>query len=127
MDLIPKPGHVTDYGPHFCELGPRTKLAAGEGTARTERWLRGALGAATGLPLAPGDGADDDVIGLSIHPMVTKDLGEEGYRLTVTPKGVHLVGGAPRGSSGVPRHCGSCSARTRTGERRFPAGSGDSR
>lgn len=97
MDLIPKPGHVTDYGPHFCELGPRTKLAAGEGTARTERWLRGALGAATGLPLAPGDGADDDVIGLSIHPMVTKDLGEEGYRLTVTPKGVHLVGGGPAG------------------------------
>ncbi|MFD4544842.1 beta-N-acetylhexosaminidase [Streptomyces sp. NPDC058251] len=96
-DVIPKPRHVADSGAHFYELGPGTRLAAGDGTARTERWLRGTLGAATGLPLPPGDGGDDDVIRLSIHPMVTGDLGEEGYRLAVMPKGVHLVGGGAAG------------------------------
>ena len=70
-DVIPAPRHVTDYGAHFYELGPGTKLAAGEGTERTERWLRGVLGAATGLPLNPGDGGDDDVIRVYIHSMVT--------------------------------------------------------
>ncbi|MEU8978305.1 beta-N-acetylhexosaminidase [Streptomyces sp. NPDC048309] len=96
-DVIPKPRHVADSGAHFYELGPGTRLAAGDGTARTERWLRGTLGAATGLPLPPGDGSDDDVIRLSIHPMVTGDLGQEGYRLAVMPKGVHLVGGGAAG------------------------------
>ncbi|MGQ4388928.1 beta-N-acetylhexosaminidase [Streptomyces sp. SAS_270] len=97
MDLIPLPGHVTDYGQRFFELGPDTKVAAGEGTERTERWLRATLTAATGLPLAPGEGGDGNVIRLYIHSMVTKDLGEEGYRLAVTPKGVHVVGGGPAG------------------------------
>ncbi|WP_406501687.1 beta-N-acetylhexosaminidase [Streptomyces sp. NBC_00500] len=96
-DVIPAPRHVTDHGADFYELGPGTKLAAGEGTERTERWLRGVLGAATGLPLNPGDGEDDDVIRVYIHSMVTKDLGDEGYRLAVTPKGVHLVGGGAAG------------------------------
>ncbi|WP_369265454.1 beta-N-acetylhexosaminidase [Streptomyces sp. R35] len=94
---MPAPRHVTDYGANFYELGPGTKLAAGEGTERTERWLRGVLGAATGLPLNPGDGEDDDVIRVYLHSMVTKDLGEEGYRLAVFPKGVHLVGGGAAG------------------------------
>jgi len=96
-DVIPAPRHVTDYGANFYELGPGTKLAAGEGTERTERWLRGVLGAATGLPLNPGVGEDDDVIRVYIHSMVTRDLGAEGYRLAVTPKGVHLVGGGAAG------------------------------
>ncbi|MFC7261249.1 beta-N-acetylhexosaminidase [Streptomyces lutosisoli] len=96
-DVIPAPRHVTDYGANFYELGPGTKLAAGEGTVRTERWLRGVLGAATGLPLNPGDGGDGDVIRVYLHSMVTKDLGDEGYRLAVTPKGVHLVGGGAAG------------------------------
>ncbi|MFI5685668.1 beta-N-acetylhexosaminidase [Streptomyces sp. NPDC051636] len=97
MDVIPGPGHVTTYGARFFELGRETRLAAGDGTQRTERWLRATLGAATGLPLHPGPGEGDDVIRLSVHPAVTKDLGEEGYRLAVTPTGVLLVGGGPPG------------------------------
>jgi hexosaminidase len=95
IDVIPEPRHVQVHGDRFFELGPGTKLAAGDGAERTERWLRAMLGAATGLPLPPGEG--DDVVRLSIRPMVTKDLGEEGYRLAVRPNGVHLVGGGPAG------------------------------
>ncbi|BBC33587.1 Beta-N-acetylhexosaminidase [Streptomyces graminofaciens] len=95
-DLIPAPRYARGYGRHL-ELGPHTRLAVGEGAERTERWLRATLGAATGLPLPPGEGDDDGVIRLYIHRMVTKDLGEEGYRLAVTPSGVHVVGGGPTG------------------------------
>ena len=94
-DLIPAPRHVHDYTGHFA-LGPETRLMAGEGTATTERWLRGVLGAATGFPLAAGDTAAN-AIQLYLHPMVTKDLGEEGYRLMVRHDTVHLVGGGPAG------------------------------
>ncbi|MGW0597512.1 beta-N-acetylhexosaminidase [Streptomyces sp. NPDC002776] len=96
-ELIPVPRDVTTCGAHFYELGPATRMSAGEGTERTERWLRATLGAACGLPLAPGRADEDDVIRLSIHPMVTKDLGEEGYRVDVLPQGVHVVGGGPAG------------------------------
>ncbi|MFE6481363.1 beta-N-acetylhexosaminidase [Streptomyces sp. NPDC057757] len=97
MDLIPRPGRTTEEGAGFFELRPRVRLVAGEGTARTERWLRGTLGAATGLSLPPGGAGDEDVIRLDIDPEVTADLGEEGYRLAVTPSGVHLSGGGPAG------------------------------
>ncbi|MGW1613777.1 beta-N-acetylhexosaminidase [Streptomyces sp. NPDC002285] len=96
-ELIPAPGHVTGQGARFFELGPATRVAAGEGTERTERWLRATLGAATGLPLAPGQPDEGDVIRLSIDPVVTEDLGEEGYRLAVTPEAVQLAGGGPAG------------------------------
>ncbi|MFF4062193.1 beta-N-acetylhexosaminidase [Streptomyces sp. NPDC001668] len=97
VDVIPEPRHVQVHGDGSFELGPATKLAVGEGAERTERWLRATLGAATGLPLPPGEGEDDDVVRLYTHPTVTKDLGEEGYRLAVRPNGVHLVGGGPAG------------------------------
>ncbi|MEV2195757.1 beta-N-acetylhexosaminidase [Streptomyces phaeochromogenes] len=96
-DLIPAPGHVTGNGTDFYELGPHVKLAAEEGVERTERWLRGTLGAATGLPLAPAGPGDEDVIRLSLDSTVTQEFGEEGYRLFVEPKGVHLFGGGPAG------------------------------
>jgi hexosaminidase len=95
-DVIPQPGHVTNDGDGFFELGPGTEVAVGEGAERTARWLRATLGAATGLPLAPGAG-DDDVVRLSLDPAVTEDLGPEGYRLAVTPTGAHLMGGGPAG------------------------------
>jgi hexosaminidase len=95
IDVIPEPRHVQVHGDRFFELDPGTKLVAGDGAERTERWLRATLGAATGLPLPPGEG--DDVVRLSIDPTVTEDLGEEGYRLAVRPNGVHLVGGGPAG------------------------------
>lgn len=97
MDVIPQPGYVRRYGSAFYELGPRTGLAAEPGAERTERWLRSTLTAATGLPLPPSDTGGSDVIRLYVHPVVTKDLGEEGYRVAVMPNGVHVVGGGPAG------------------------------
>ncbi|MFI1566255.1 beta-N-acetylhexosaminidase [Streptomyces sp. NPDC020490] len=97
MDLIPEPRQATAHADRFLELGPRTALAAGTGTERTERWLRATLGAATGLPLPPGDPGGPGVLRLSVDPRVTEDLGAEGYRLAVTPDGAHLAGGGPAG------------------------------
>ncbi|MGW3496930.1 beta-N-acetylhexosaminidase [Streptomyces sp. NPDC001020] len=95
-DLIPEPGVVTASGPGFFDVTPATGLVAGDGTERTERWLRATLGAATGLPLPAGE-ADDGAIRLAIDPTTIGDLGEEGYRITVAPAGVQLVGGGPAG------------------------------
>ncbi|MDF9813480.1 beta-N-acetylhexosaminidase [Streptomyces sp. SPB162] len=98
MDLIPAPRLVTDDpGDDFFVLGPDTVLAAGPGTERAERWLRSELGASTGRRLAPGDGSETDAIRISVHDTVTQDLGPEGYRLVVSPTGVHLYGGGPAG------------------------------
>ncbi|MFI8944958.1 beta-N-acetylhexosaminidase [Streptomyces sp. NPDC053750] len=91
-DVIPQPQRATAHEDGFLELGPDTKVVAGAGTEGTERWLRATLGAATGLALAPGAGGDD-VIRLSLDGA----LGAEGYRLDVTPTGVHLAGGGPAG------------------------------
>ncbi|MET9829757.1 beta-N-acetylhexosaminidase [Streptomyces sp. NPDC006385] len=93
--MIPTPRYAHTYGGHF-ELGPDTRLVAGEGGGASERWLRGVLGAATGLPLAPGDSPENG-IQLYLHPAVTKDLGEEGYRLMVLRDTVHVAGGGPAG------------------------------
>src|SRR4051812_1040945 len=99
MDPIPPPRPGTDYtrGDFFL-LRPHTGLAAGPGAGRAERWLRCELGAATGHKLAPGDGSETDAIRISVHDTVTKDLGPEGYRLVVSPTGVHLYGGGPAGA-----------------------------
>ncbi|GGL72082.1 beta-N-acetylhexosaminidase [Streptomyces fumigatiscleroticus] len=104
MDLIPGPLQATVHGSEFFELDAGTRLAAQAGTERTERWLRSTLTAATGLPLAPaagtggtGDTGDTGVIRLSVDPAVAGELGEEGYRLTVSPTGAELVGGGPAG------------------------------
>ncbi|MFF3771027.1 beta-N-acetylhexosaminidase [Streptomyces sp. NPDC002232] len=73
-------------------LDERTTLDAGPGTESTARWLRTALGAATGLPLA--DGAGPHAIRLRTgtgHP--------EGYRLTTggPDAAVAIEGGGPAG------------------------------
>ncbi len=91
-DVIPQPVQVTSGEGGFFTLGPETGVVAEEGTGTTERWLRATLGAATGLPLAPGTG-DDGVIRLSLDAA----LPEEGYLLDVAPTGVRLTGGGPAG------------------------------
>ncbi|CAL9568931.1 beta-N-acetylhexosaminidase [Streptomyces sp. enrichment culture] len=91
-DVIPRPRHAVAQDAFF-DLGPDTRLVAGEGAGRTERWLRATLGAATGLPLAPGAGDGGGVVRLSLDGA----LADEGYRLDVAPEGVHLTGGGPAG------------------------------
>ncbi|MEU7424229.1 beta-N-acetylhexosaminidase [Streptomyces sp. NPDC040750] len=103
VDVIPAPSGGAAYGDGSFELGPDTRLVAGEGAAGTERWLRATLGAAIGLPLAPGNAGDAGAaenagdVRLSIDDQVTRELGEEGYRMDVTRTGAHLVGGGPAG------------------------------
>ncbi|MGW8062892.1 beta-N-acetylhexosaminidase [Streptomyces ziwulingensis] len=91
-DTIPQPRRLTSLDDGFLTLGPDTAVVAGDGTERTERWLRATLGAATGLPLPPGTG-DHDVVRLSLDGA----LEAEEYRLVVAPAGVHLEGGGPAG------------------------------
>ncbi|MFD4899746.1 beta-N-acetylhexosaminidase [Streptomyces sp. NPDC058411] len=77
-------------------LDGATTLTAGPGTGSTERWLRTTLGAAFGVPLAPGAPADGtaNTVELRIDP----SLEPEGYRLTVAPaEGVRITGGGPAG------------------------------
>ncbi|MFF7636571.1 beta-N-acetylhexosaminidase [Kitasatospora sp. NPDC008050] len=94
MDLIPAPIAVrstaTDPG---LPLGPDTTLAGGPGTEDAERWLRSALGAATGLVLPR---AADPVIALGLDPA----LAPEEYRLTVDPAEgrARITAGGPAGA-----------------------------
>ncbi|MFE0812259.1 beta-N-acetylhexosaminidase [Streptomyces sp. NPDC058848] len=92
-DVIPQPRQTSSAG-GFFELGPDTEVVAGDDTERTTRWLRAEVGAATGLPLAPGAGGrGSGAIGLALDGV----LGPEGYRLDVEPAGVRLTGGDPAG------------------------------
>ncbi|MQY15766.1 Beta-hexosaminidase [Streptomyces sp. RB5] len=95
--LIPAPRHTAALSDSHFVLGRGTTLAAGPGTDGTERWLRTELGAATGLPLPPGRGEHGDVIRLALDTALGRELGEEGYRVGVTPHGVELTGGGPAG------------------------------
>ena len=91
-DVIPRPRQVASHTDAFFELGPDTGMAAGEGTGHTERWLRATLGAATGLPLAPGEGR-----GGVVRLALDEELEAEGYRLDIAPEAVRLTGGGPAG------------------------------
>ncbi|MFF0695738.1 beta-N-acetylhexosaminidase [Streptomyces tendae] len=94
-DVIPQPRQVAAQDAFF-DLGPDTRLVAGEGAEHTERWLRATLGAATGLPLAPGSGSGAGSGG-AIRLALDGELADEGYRLDVAPEGVRLTGGGPAG------------------------------
>ncbi|MFD6280037.1 beta-N-acetylhexosaminidase [Streptomyces sp. NPDC060209] len=96
-NLIPAPVRTGEGGRGGFVLDGSTTLTAGPGTESTERWLRTTLGAAFGLPLAPGavsgDGAAN-TIELGVDP----SLEPEGYRLGVAPdRGVRITGGSAAG------------------------------
>lgn len=94
MELIPAPVSVGDQGRGGFLLDPSTTIAAAPGTESTERWLRATLGAAFGLPLAPGAEGTARTIRLRVDP----SLASEGYRLTTQPdESVVIAGGSPAG------------------------------
>ncbi|MBM9508831.1 beta-N-acetylhexosaminidase [Streptomyces sp. KK5PA1] len=97
MDLIPHPRHVTAYSEEDgFTLTAGTVLAAGPGTEAVARWMRGVLGAATGLAFAPGERSADGVVRLAIDEHVPG--GPEAYRITVDPSsGVRITGAGPAG------------------------------
>ncbi|UNO41775.1 beta-N-acetylhexosaminidase [Streptomyces sp. MST-110588] len=99
-DLVPAPRQARRTRPATgepCVLDERTVLDAGPGTERVARWLRSAVGAATGLPLAPapapgatnwtGDHASPQDRGnrvlLRLSPDTERQLGPEGYSLEI--------------------------------------------
>ncbi|BBA97647.1 putative beta-N-acetylhexosaminidase [Actinacidiphila reveromycinica] len=99
MDLIPLPSQGTtetgDGGAVFT-LRARTALVAGPGTDAAARWLRGTLGAATGLPFPAGGPSDAAAVRLVVDG--TLPGGPEAYRLTVDPSaGVEIAGAGPAG------------------------------
>ncbi|WJV48414.1 beta-N-acetylhexosaminidase [Streptomyces flavofungini] len=91
--LIPAPARAEGHSGGGFVLDGATTLWAGAGTEGTERWLRGTLGGALGLPLAPGaEGAPG-----SVSLRVDGELAAEGYRLTVAADGVEIRGGSAAG------------------------------
>ncbi|MFF9507884.1 beta-N-acetylhexosaminidase [Streptomyces sp. NPDC014724] len=100
--LIPAPAHAAEAadsgdaaGQDGFPLDPLTTITADPGTEDTERWLRSTLGAAFGLPLAPGGEDATHTIRLRIDPA----LDPEGYRLCTGPGGryVEITGGSDAG------------------------------
>lgn len=93
-DLIPAPVRAGGEGRCGFLFGPSTTITAAPGTENTERWLRTTLGAAFGLPLAPGGEHATDTVRLGIDPA----LEPEGYRLsTGTGGSVEITAGSPAG------------------------------
>ncbi|MFI6085866.1 beta-N-acetylhexosaminidase [Streptomyces sp. NPDC051217] len=94
MDLIPAP--VSVEGPQSGGFVPdsATTLWAAPGTETTERWLRATLGAALGLPLAPGPAGGSNAVSLSID----ESMAPEAYRLDITAEwGAEIHGGSAAG------------------------------
>ncbi|MFG2137069.1 beta-N-acetylhexosaminidase [Streptomyces sp. NPDC048650] len=77
-------------------LDEETLVEALPGTEGVARWLRGTVGAATGLPLAPGND-DDNRIVLRISPDVRRESGPEGYRYADDGHGIRIDGGSAAG------------------------------
>ncbi|MFK4596098.1 beta-N-acetylhexosaminidase [Streptomyces pristinaespiralis] len=96
MDVLPLPlsGETRNGG---FVLDGSTVIDAGPGTEGAERRLRADLGAATGLPLPPGAGADGKAIRLRVDAADAGHLGPEGYRLDVDGDGITIHGGGAAG------------------------------
>jgi hexosaminidase len=92
-DLIPAPraGRRVPPGRGTFTLDEATALHAAPGTERVARWLRGTLGAATGLPFA--EGREGSGIVLRVDP----ELAPEAYRLAVDGQAIHIDGGSAAG------------------------------
>ncbi|WP_405751692.1 beta-N-acetylhexosaminidase [Streptomyces sp. NBC_00012] len=92
--IVPAPVRAGGEGRCGFLFDPSTTITAAPGTESTERWLRTTLGAAFGLPLAPGGEHATNTVRLGIDPA----LEPEGYRLsTGTGRSVEITGGGPAG------------------------------
>ncbi|MGC5342159.1 beta-N-acetylhexosaminidase [Streptomyces sp. DT171] len=91
--MIPAPLSVdTPADAGSFALDQNTVIDAAPGTEGVARLLRATVGAATGLPLAPGSGDGRGAIRLRLDPAAADELGPEGYRLDVDADGATLVG-----------------------------------
>ncbi|MFE4642293.1 beta-N-acetylhexosaminidase [Streptomyces sp. NPDC056730] len=102
MDLIPDPRRAwpAQPGAGVFPLDGETVIEAQPGTEGVARWFRTAVGAATGLPFADDAGvigAEDNRIVLGISPDIARELGPEGYRISVDAEAIRIEGGAAAG------------------------------
>lgn len=98
VNLIPAPlsaEYLTDAAGFV--LDQDTVIDAPSGTEGVARLLRATLGAATGLPLAPGGGDSGRAIRLRLDPGAADEQGPEGYLLAVDADAVTLRAAAPAG------------------------------
>ncbi|MFI8005347.1 beta-N-acetylhexosaminidase [Streptomyces sp. NPDC086010] len=96
-NLIPAPVRTVGDDSRAFVLDGATTLTAGPGTESTERWLRGTLGAAFALPLAPAP-KDAASSANTIELQVDRALEPEGYLLGVDAvRGVRITGGSAAG------------------------------
>ncbi|MFI1188312.1 beta-N-acetylhexosaminidase [Streptomyces californicus] len=90
--IVPRPRRIRPAEGSFV-LDASTTLTADPLLDGTARWLRGALGPATGCHLPPGT-AGNSGIALTL----SDELGDEDYRLTVTSAAVTVEAGGPAGA-----------------------------
>ncbi|SCF69038.1 MULTISPECIES: beta-N-acetylhexosaminidase [unclassified Streptomyces] len=107
--LIPSPRRTAPAPPGAgpLPLDGRTVIEAAPGTEGTARWLRTAVGAATGLPLPDGPrsggsgrsgrSGNGSRIVLGVSPDIARESGPEGYRIAVDTEAVRIDGGGPAG------------------------------
>ncbi|NEA37739.1 glycoside hydrolase family 20 zincin-like fold domain-containing protein, partial [Streptomyces sp. SID11385] len=92
--LVPAPRRVTP-GTGTLRLDAATRLDAGPGTTTAARALRRDLGVPLGLDFPGTAAGDGTVVRLRIDD--GRELGPEGYVLTVGADGVRITGGGPAG------------------------------
>ena len=91
--VVPRPVRMTRR-PGTYTLGPRTTLsvdpAFGREAAVLARAVRRDLGTATGFTFPTAPAGRRGIVFTRVRGAQTADLGKEGYRLTVTPDGIHI-------------------------------------
>ncbi|MGR6970703.1 beta-N-acetylhexosaminidase [Streptomyces cynarae] len=100
VHLVPAPTRMSPSsgGGTGCVVDEDTRIeTTGPGAERAARWLRGAVGAATGLPLPPAGDHGNRVL-LRIVPGLEEELGSpEAYRFTADGHDVVIDGASEAG------------------------------
>jgi hexosaminidase len=96
--IVPQPARLERRAGTFT-LTASTPIVADAGVRAQARQLASMLGPATGFDLAVRTGAAPQAphIALRIDRALAKTLGDEGYRLTVTPRAVTIRAATPAG------------------------------
>jgi hexosaminidase len=98
LSLIPRPVHVTRGSTVFV-LAPGTVVVTDRDTRQIGQQLADWLGPATGyrLPVTASPGSATRVVSLRLDPALAR-LGDEGYRLSVTPSRITIRAFRPAGA-----------------------------
>jgi len=86
ISIIPKPAKMVVSGGAFT-LSAKTVVA---GDAALAKVLKGTFGAATGYGLKTAASGGDNSIAVTVNAKLAAKLGDEGYTLSVTTKGVAI-------------------------------------